>query len=255
MSSSGRHWTTGRAQNLGTLSAGWIYGVIQHIPAKQPQIPFLNQNSKRHDLLLARVIPFSVLSLLFLKQHAALTTAIFGGGRRKEAASWYKVNSSWFIGAVTVNLFTHRVESLAHLDNTVNSNQDSVISNYRPRTAEEAGCDEVRHVSRHLVTTVALMQGFHSWASLYLSNVHGEAWVLLTGGNYQPKWPAGYSTTSPPMPPILLYTAQTYSKYAASNITTLEIKSLRRKLESKGERNLEGGKNSSEMILVLCSAF
>lgn len=33
---------------------------------------------------------------------------------------------------VTVNLFTLHVESFAHLDNTVNSNQDPGISNYRP---------------------------------------------------------------------------------------------------------------------------
>lgn len=65
-----------------------------------------------------------------------MTTVIFRGkggttGGR-EPVSEYKVNSSWFSGAVTVNLFTHNAESLAHLDNTVNSNQDPVILNYIP---------------------------------------------------------------------------------------------------------------------------
>lgn len=50
----------------------------------------------------------------------------------KETVSGNKVNSSWFREAVTVNLFTLHVESFAHLDNTVNSNQDPGISNYRP---------------------------------------------------------------------------------------------------------------------------
>lgn len=64
-----------------------------------------------------------------------------------------------------MNLFTHKVESLPHLDNTVNSNQDPVISNYRPSAARggaEVECDEVTHVSNDLFTTFALMQGFHT---------------------------------------------------------------------------------------------
>lgn len=57
----------------------------------------------------------------------------------RETASGYKVNSSWFSEALTVNLFTHKVESLSHLDNTVNSNQDPVISNYRTSATRGLG--------------------------------------------------------------------------------------------------------------------
>ena len=64
---------------------------------------------------------------------------------------------------MAVNLFTHKAESLPQLDNTVNSNQDPVISNYRlsaARGGAEVGCDEVKHVSSDLFTTQALIQGF-----------------------------------------------------------------------------------------------
>lgn len=41
-----------------------------------------------------------------------------------------QVNGGWCSGAVTVNLFTHQFESFPHADNTVNNNQEPVVSNY-----------------------------------------------------------------------------------------------------------------------------
>lgn len=153
------HWPTGRTLcshglQYRQFSAGWIYGVIQHIPDNQPQFPFFNQNSKKgswHDLLPASVIQLPVLPLLCPKHHNALTIAIFRaeGGKKQQVAIKSTVADSG--GAATVNLFTHKVESLAHLDNTVNSNQDPVISNYRPWAAGRWG-----------------VMKWHMWVSIYL---------------------------------------------------------------------------------------
>lgn len=85
-----------------------------------------------------------------------------------EIVSDCKVNTGWFSGVVTVNLFIHKVVSPPHLDNTVNSNQDSVMSNYRPSAPNGVGCSSAMtkwHMeSRDLFTTFPLMQGFHTWA-------------------------------------------------------------------------------------------
>lgn len=85
-----------------------------------------------------------------------MTTVIFRGKGGVtggwELVSEYKVSSGWFSGAVTVNLFTHNAESLAHLDNTVNSNQDPVILNYIP-------------------WAVGGVMKWHMWAAIYLQHL------------------------------------------------------------------------------------
>lgn len=56
-----------------------------------------------------------------VKSNKALTTVIFRGREERQKEGWETANrkstdnSRWFSEAVTVNLFTHRVESAAHL--------------------------------------------------------------------------------------------------------------------------------------------
>lgn len=87
--------------------------------------------------------------------------AVEGGEKRQEDIQSTAADSLELRQSIC--LFT-KLSSLAHLDNTVNSNQDPVISNYRPWAAGEAGCDEVRHASINLLTTFALMKDFHGGA-------------------------------------------------------------------------------------------
>lgn len=82
---------------------------------------------------------FSVILLGCQERHSCNLQAGVWGWQRLENSQEPPPASGWFKGAVAVNLFTHKVESLAHSDNPVNSNQDPVISNYSARVARASG--------------------------------------------------------------------------------------------------------------------
>lgn len=128
----------------------------------------------------------------------------------KETVSGNKVNSSWFREAVTVNLFTLHVESFAHLDNTVNSNQDQAYQIIDPEWKEdgvEVACDEVTHASNNLFTTFILIAEISYLSACFITEMctaehrSSPATTHPTTGN---KW----HTKSQLMPLTLCYTAQ-----------------------------------------------
>lgn len=158
-----QQWDQNVSRKHYLLVRHWLTEVWQTWNSVNKLFPFLSRNlkkgkKKRNNLPSA--CQLSVTLLMCQEQrNCNLQT-----GRRWEA--WEEgvgkqstATSGWFKGAVTVNLFTHKVESLAHSDNTVNSNQDPVISNYRPRVAGDVVCVDVaqRHVWGEAVYSQGLL--------------------------------------------------------------------------------------------------
>lgn len=142
------------------------------------------------------------------------------GGRdgKQQVDAKSTANSGWCSGAVTVNLFTHKAEPLAHLDNTVNSNEDPVISNYRPWAAVVRGWGVTRE--QQFIDNVCSYAGLSYLSTCFIERMCTAEGRPSLGDCLVNHWVQVtliqlHSTGSP-----------SYLQHTASNLTTLEIKSL-----------------------------
>lgn len=181
---------TGSAR-LPTPSEFRIYVVIQHTPVNTKHNSLSLIKIHRKTLTWFTVSQCDVVCCSITAMPKAMRSSDncnLQWGMRKGGGSGNKVNSSWFREAVTVNLFTLHVESFAHLDNTVNSNQDPGISNYRPWVEGRWGwggmwwsdtCEQqfIHNIYSHC-------RDFIPECLLYYRDVHSRAQVFAS--NYPP---------------------------------------------------------------------